>query len=181
MTSALSHNRTPAVGGHKVRAGHWAGIPRCSITMPAHQKDKRWRVILLRQAGHTQAEIRRRTGYSKEFVGRWYHRDSGDDASRTGRPTKVTPAIVRSIRVAMKGKRNNSPRKIGRRLGLSKDTVRRAAKQRGLKPYRRPCKPKLTAKHRKRRLACCKKLAKSRLAAHVVLGREEIHVGQCWQ
>jgi transposase len=130
--------------------------------MVARSFQDRIRVIDLRNQGRRPQQIIDATGFEKRFVFRWCRAaDNGRDASdqpRSGRPRKLTPAVVRIVRAHMKGRKGRSSRKVARimearhQVRLSASSVQRAAKLAGLRPYRRPKKPLLTDAMRERRL-----------------------------
>jgi transposase len=119
-------------------------------------------VLLLRKDGHGEAEIMRRTGFSRCFVRRWMSAsDQHEDASdrpRSGRPRKLVPPVTRLVRAHMKGKKGRSSRKVAQimaardNINLSYRSVQRAARLAGLSPYHRAKKPLLTDRMRERRM-----------------------------
>jgi transposase len=123
-----------------------------------HSFNDRIRVISLRDDGLHEAEIIRRTGFTRDFVRRWMSADDASDKPRGGRPRKLTPPVVRTIRAHMKGKKGRSSRKVARiiearhNLQLSYRSVQKAARMAGLSPYHRRKKPLLTERMRERRL-----------------------------
>lgn len=118
----------------------------------------RARVIALAQQGKGQHEIMRATGFSVRFVRTWMNRSDPEDMSRSGRPRKATRKVVSSIRKIMYGRRRRSLRfvagvvKVRKIADLSRETVRRAAHEAGLKAYKRPTKPRLTERQKAARL-----------------------------
>jgi transposase len=131
------------------------GAPRAKLD--------RARVVNLFRDGKSIAEIVRVTGFTKKFVLRWAHRDSVQDQQHPGRPRKLSPALVKTVGAMMKGKTRRSTRRVAvllaerKHVNVSHHTVYRAAKQIGLKPYKRHQKPLLSDGQRQRRLAFAKK------------------------
>ncbi len=86
--------------------------------MPPRSFEDRTRVILLRRDGHGEAEIIRRTGFSRRFVRRWMaasnNHEDASDRPRTGRPRKLVPAVIHTVRAHMKGKKGRSSRKVAK-------------------------------------------------------------------
>lgn len=65
-------------------------------------KDKRITIQSLKKKGKTKQEIIAITGFERHLVKRWYDRDSPDDDTRTGRPSKVTDSVRKQIEARMK-------------------------------------------------------------------------------
>ncbi len=132
--------------------------------MPKARLADRWAVITHRREGKTVAEIQRATGWTRSFVRRWAaasDEDRGaDDQPRPGRPPKLTPAIRKTIKRCIEGKKHASTRQVAARVGLSHETVRQATKQLGLHPYHRPRRPLLSADQQRRRRTFARKYAK---------------------
>jgi transposase len=126
--------------------------------MSHRSEDDRFRVIGLSAAGKTKTAIIRERGFSKDFVYRWYGRRDPKDAPHPGRPAKLTPPVVQTVRALMKGKKQRSKRKVAKILEekkhivLSHESVRTAAHRAGLTAYHKRQKPLLTAEQRQRRL-----------------------------
>jgi len=120
--------------------------------------EDRLRVIGLAAAGRTKTQIRRETGFNACFVNRWFGRTDPADAPHPGRPTKLDPPTVHTVRALMKGKKQRSTRKVSallrerKGLELSRMTVWRAARRANLTAYHKQRKPLLTADGRRRRL-----------------------------
>jgi transposase len=128
--------------------------------MPERRSElDRARVIALFHDGVTIAEIVRRTGFERKFVRRWAGRGSTLENDRSGRPSKVTPPLVHTVRAMMKGKKGRSTRRVSallkerKNLDISRRLVGKIAKDAGLKPYKRRQKPLLSDDQRARRLA----------------------------
>lgn len=123
----------------------------------------RARVIALSSEGKSITNIVRHTGFDRQFVTRWFRTDSASEKQRPGRPTKITPALTRTVRAMMKGKKGRSTRRVSallkerKNIDLSRDTVGIIAKRSGLKPYKRQQKPLLTANQQLRRLEFARK------------------------
>jgi transposase len=118
----------------------------------------RVRVIDLARRGKGKQAIMRETGLSAGFVQKWMHRSETEDAARIGRPRKATPKVVSTIRRIMYGRRRRSLRHVvgilkNRKIAeVSHETVRKAARAAGLKPYKRPAKPRMTDAQRAARV-----------------------------
>lgn len=127
--------------------------------MPARLHD-RWAVITHRRAGKSPATIKRITGFTWNFISRWCKAAdegrTGDDKTHTGRRSMVTSGARKSIKRKMEGKTKQSTRGVATQVGLSHETVRKTARQLGLKPYHQSMKPLLSAVHKRRRLAFAK-------------------------
>lgn len=83
-------------------------------------KEDRLKVTSLRLEGYTPTQIVRLTGLEKQVVHRWISRahDYGNVESRpTSHPEKkLTPALIGKVRREMKGKREQSTRKVSQTL-----------------------------------------------------------------
>lgn len=118
----------------------------------------RARVIDLAQRGKGKQAIMRETGLSAGFVQKWMHRSDPEDLERSGRPRKATQKVVSSIRRIMYGRRRRSLRHVVGILkkrtiaNVSHETVRKAARAAGLKPYKRPTKPRMSKAQRAARV-----------------------------
>src|SRR4051794_5467704 len=108
----------------------------------AHRSEAdRIAVIALRHDGLSPAAIKRRTGFSREFIRRWIsaadQRRSASDRPRSGRPPKLTPPVVRMVRAHMKGRLGRSCRKVAKimqarhNIKLGHVSVRTAARRAG--------------------------------------------------
>jgi hypothetical protein len=80
---------------------------------------------------------------------------------RSGRPP-IPSSVRRKVIKHTQGKRRRSTRKTAERMRakgykISRKSVRRILRSAGLKPYRRRKQPRLTAKHKKKRVAFAKK------------------------
>ena len=71
-------------------------------TLLAMDVTKRALVIALAKEGLGQRAIVQKTGYSRSFVQRWYARETAEDASRSGRPPKLTARVLSKVRGVMK-------------------------------------------------------------------------------
>lgn len=154
----------------------------------------RARVIGLARQGKGQRQIERMTGLTSPFVQRWMERTDTKDVKRPGRPSKVTPKVVSSIRKIMCGRRRRSVRKVASVLkkrkiaDVSHETVRVAAYAAGLKPYKRPKKPRLTDGQRVARMEFARSHAKydwtrvmfSDETTIVTHGRPNRQIDQIW-
>ena len=108
------------------------------------------------------SDIQKKYGYTRRFIARWWKRyqETGGvaDAPRSGRPNTLTLTQKREVARSLKRKPTSSLRKVTKRMktehhvSVSKDTVRRIAKEQGLVYRRRKKKPLLTAAHKVGRL-----------------------------
>jgi len=124
--------------------------------------EDRWRVVTCRKDGMSYSDIQKKYGYTRRFIARWWKRyqETGGvaDAPRSGRPNTLTLTQKREVARSLKRKPTSSLRKVTKRMktehhvSLSKDTVRRIAKEQGLVYRRRKKKPLLTAAHKVGRL-----------------------------
>jgi transposase len=137
--------------------------------MAHHSIFDRSQVFQLEKQGLSQAQIIRRTRFTRKFVDRWFHAsNSGRDPTdlpRSGTPRKLTPPVTRTLRAMMKGKKGRSCRKVAqlfqqrRHKSIRASSVCVAAKAAGLHPFRKQRKPLLTAGQRQRRLDFIRLLA----------------------
>lgn len=124
--------------------------------MPRLTKQQRARIAIMSEAGALDKEIRAEVGCSQKAVRRWRHdvesEDPFSDESRSGRPPKLTPELSQRIVNETEGQLRRSTRLVARELkeegvaDISYSTVRRALREEGLHPYKRPHKPKLSDK-----------------------------------
>jgi transposase len=124
--------------------------------------EDRWRVVLCRKDGMSYTDITRKCGYTRDFIARWWKRyqDTGgvDDAPRSGRPDSLSTTQKTQVARCLKRKATSSLRKVAKKMktehhvAVSKDTVRRVAKEQGLVYRRRTTKPLLTAANKIARL-----------------------------
>jgi len=108
-------------------------------------------IITLHRQGYTPCRIARELHLARTTVHRWINRHSSDgsllDATRTGRPSKITPKHKGKIVALMKGKERTSVRKVAAVLEgnniatVSRETVRQIAHEGGLEPQTRAAKP----------------------------------------
>jgi transposase len=119
----------------------------------------RSRVIQLHNEGKIPAEIIRITKFSRKFVARWVAAaQDPTDKPRPGSPSKLSQSDRVTIRAMLKGKKGRSTRKVAalfserKHKPISHVLVHSIARDSGLKPYRKPSKPLLTADQRHRRL-----------------------------
>ena len=99
-------------------------------------------------------DITSKYGYTRDFIARWWKRyqDTGgvDDARRSGRPDSLSPTQKTQVARCLKRKATSSLRKVAKKtktehhVAVSKDTVRRVAKEQSLVYRRRTTKPLLT-------------------------------------
>src|SRR5688572_20308786 len=99
--------------------------PRALRSPPTHAD--RIRVVGLREAGHSTREIARLTGLDRSFVRRWVNNfelfGHVDNAPRSGRPRKRTPALVGRVQRMMEGERNASTRSVAARMARSGNPI----------------------------------------------------------
>ena len=123
----------------------------------------RARVANLFRDGKRIAEIVRVTGFGLSFVKRWARRDCQEDQPRSGRPRKLNPDLVKTVAAMMKGKKRRSTRRVAalleerKNITVSRHTIARAAKEAGLKPFKRHQKPLVSDAQRQRRLDFARK------------------------
>jgi transposase len=122
-------------------------------------------VIQSSKAGRSLRLIQQQTGFGPHFIRTWYGRKSVERKAGSGRPTKLTAAVVKKVKKAMFGQRRRSLRKVSSKLksegvDIGHVSVRTAAKKAGLKPYHRTRKPGLTDVQKERRLMFAKKYRK---------------------
>jgi transposase len=96
--------------------------------------EKRMRVMVLySDAGFTQSQIMKTTGYNISFVKRWIaaakEGREATDLARKGRPKKVSQTVRKKIVRRVKGKGRASTRKVATELSsegidLSRETIR---------------------------------------------------------
>ena len=126
--------------------------------MVRRSEQDRLRVMGLSAAGWTQTRIVRETGFPCKFVRTWFGRTNPEDAPHPGRPPKLIPPVLRTVRAVTKGKRGRSTRKTAavlrekKHISLSHMSVWTAARRAGLASYHKPKKPLLTEAHRERRI-----------------------------
>ena len=97
------------------------------------------------------------TGYSKKFIFKHWDNDSLEDKPREGGPrTARTPAVMKKLASSRGRLRNNSNRKVSKRLSsttndISKSSVSRGFLELGLPYFRRPRVSRLSEKNKKER------------------------------
>jgi len=64
--------------------------------------EKRAVVLGLASQGWSVAQIVYKTKYQRSFVNRWYRRNNTEDKPRSGRPSKLVPAVLRKVHAVMK-------------------------------------------------------------------------------
>jgi transposase len=129
--------------------------PRALRSPPTHAD--RIRVVGLHEAGYSTRAIARELRLDHSFVRRWVKNfqlyGHVDNAPRSGRPRKRTAALVGRVQQMMEGEHNASTRSVAARVSrsgnaISRETVRRIARDAGLQPYHRAKKPLLIERHR---------------------------------
>jgi transposase len=126
----------------------------------------RWTVILWHKEGLNTADIQHKTGFNRLFIDRWIKKfEAGlaiEEEKRSGRPRKRTARLEGVIERKMRGKKRRSSRIVARDLKRRKmadigyKTVQRAARDRGLRPFRRAKSSRLTEKQKMDRLEFAK-------------------------
>ncbi len=102
---------------------------------------ERGRIHALASIGWADAEIMADLEVSRGTVQRWKHRDFVGDAPRSGRPTKLTASVRKTINKQTTRKRRVSQRLIAQRVGLGHGTVQKATKQTDLSYRLRSLRP----------------------------------------
>lgn len=105
----------------------------------------------LAKAGWFTWQISKFLGCSQRIVRRWRFRDFVSDASRSGRPLKLTEAMIKKITRQLQSKKKLSQRLVAKKVGVSQTTVFWAKKLGRLKLYLSPLKPTLTTAHKRNR------------------------------
>lgn len=109
----------------------------------------------------------------EDTVQRWKHRDFVEDAPRSGRPTKLTPPVLKTIDTQATRKRRVSQRGIAQQVGFSHWTVGKGINQLGLHYRLRSLRPPHSDEDRRRRVKYAK-AEKERDWGHVVFLDEAI-------
>lgn len=115
----------------------------------------------------TSKKVAKDLGVSVPFVDKWYarglHGEGFHDSERRGRPRALPDDLTSTVKKLLKRKRSGSAPKVAKKLktdhgvSISARTVRRNAKEIGLKSRVRPKKPRLYKGDKARRLAFAKK------------------------
>lgn len=131
------------------------GKPRTKLARCQEQmEDARNGIQWLHELGWKATAISRVVGCHRHTATKWIQAaKNGDgikDRDRSGRPTKLTPRMLKRIETLLKNRRHTSTRKVAQQLkanggaGVSTTSVRRAAKKLGLtakRTQRKPMKP----------------------------------------
>ena len=97
------------------------------------------------------------------------------DKPRPGRPQTSTKIKKKIIELA-KDKRKQSLRKVGRKTGVSKDTVSRVLHSVKLYPYKRRKQPRLTAKHKSERVSFARKFRSHDWESTLMTDEKDFHL-----
>jgi transposase len=131
------------------------------FSMKYTEQDK---IVVMAHAlnGLSRRDIVKKTGFGETFVRRWASRSTTQRKEGSGRPKKLTKSVVNKVKKAMLLKRRHSIRKSANKLkgsgvDISRESVHRAVKQAGLKPYHPQEKPHLSPAQCDRRLQFAKK------------------------
>ena len=116
----------------------------------------RFRVVALKQAGFSYADITKRTGKSKSYIQRWLDRETKeedmDDKPRSGRPPVVPPSQRQAIKKQLK-KHSSVPKVMAtlkqKGVNASRSTVWRIAKETQMRSVITRRKPLLTQDHKR--------------------------------
>ena len=102
----------------------------------------------------SMAAIAAKFGCERHVISRWVHdqRPSLQYLPHRRRPRKLSQVLVDEMVNDCKDQRRKSSRLLARKYGVSRRTVRRRLHERGLKPFHRPKRPKLTAAMKAKRL-----------------------------
>jgi transposase len=134
---------------------------------------ERGRIHTLASIGWTDEQISADLKVAKGTVQRWKHRSFVGDAPRSGRPTKLTPSVLKTIDKQATRKRRVFQRQIAQRVGLGHGTVQKAITQLDLSYRLRSMRPPLSDEDRRRRVKYAK-AEKERDWGHVVFLDEAI-------
>lgn len=122
-------------------------------------------VVALWTAGHSYSDITRITGKPKSFIQRWVNRKVTTGSLKrkqgSGRPKKLTTAVLHEIKRCLKAKSTGSQRRTQRKLEskgiyLSQKTISNAKVHMGLRRVKEQKKPKLTEAHKQQRIEFAK-------------------------
>lgn len=158
----------------KYIAGKSAKMVQTKPAVKNSSLELRARVVALRQAGISFAEIKRQTGKGRKFVCYWLKRAEGrqllQDKKRSGRPPKLDSNDKKAITRLTKSQWNRGSRTVTKILNgsnrlkkqgksVGRSTVLRYIRSQswGKKAYVQPRKPMHTSKNISDRLRCCLK------------------------
>jgi transposase len=129
--------------------------------MPCLTAQQRAELVRLHLQGEPLKAIVQQTGHDRKTVLLWVRRFAADaslqDKARAGRPSLMTPLTVGKIRRLVRGKKGRSTRRTAATLCsrgtlVSKNTVWRALRSDGLRPYVEPEVPLQLHGDKQRRL-----------------------------
>ena len=119
----------------------------------------------LLRAGCSLQETAEKVGCALSTVKMWKKRfqtgETEEDRPHSGRPIELTAAKRRAI-VGTQKKRGQSTRKLGKKHGVSKDTVNRVLKDAGLKPFHQQKVQKISESGKRKRVEFAKANKKAR-------------------
>lgn len=134
-------------------------MPRPSPRKRATKQDRE-AVGALRERGFGVMHIARLLQLDRHFVRKWHHSQLTyrhvKDSPRSGRPPKRTTTLQQRVRQRLQSGARSSTRKVAAALGVSQQTVLRAAADEDIHPFHPPIKPSLTDAQRAGRLAFAK-------------------------
>ena len=133
------------------------------MATPLSDKEKlRLRVVRLRDEGHAQKAISRKlkmsTKFVKETINRLKEIGSVKDRPRSGRPLKLNANDQKRLVKEVKGRERRSVRKTAATFKtsksgrVSKSTIQRNLRSKGLIPHRKKRRPKLTESQKAKRV-----------------------------
>ena len=103
--------------------------------------------------GKSHDEVAELLNVAKRSLGRWVkeyragERNFSDKPGRGRKRSATTDTVKNRVVRHMRGKRFQSCRKVASRLQISRESVRRCLKEKGLKPVQTKSKPKLSEKN----------------------------------
>ena len=141
---------------------------------------KRIRVQTLQTIGYDEKAIIKDVGMSRGFVRKWMKRDFHEDLPRSGRPTKITTAVRKTVvrRLSLKSKTHSSEslRQVAEKVGLHHTTVRNIRIDSGLKPYLKTLEPIHRTITPAKRLKFAKKRAKADWSKYIFVDEKKFQL-----
>lgn len=144
---------------------------------------KRAEIAALHNAGLTDNQIAKKIGCTRATVSRWKNERSVatpfQDKKRSGRPSKLTPALQLKIQKIARAKKRRSTRIVARQLrqqklaNISHESVRQALRSGGLSPFKRRKQPRLLERHIRQRKAWLRR-TNNEMWSHVVFSDEKL-------
>jgi len=118
---------------------------RAKAPTASKRESERAEIILLRAAGHGQAEVARQLGFSSLMVSKWTARfrrqglagleDKPGRGRKPSLPTEVVEKVITKVNRPPQGRERWSTRSMARELGISHTSVQRVWKANELKPH----------------------------------------------